>query len=214
MTYHELLKSISRYGELAPNQRVIEAFFEAVKKATWAQKHLVIPGFITFNVRRAKARTIRNPHHEGAHEDPGAADREDSSLERVEDEMTKSAKGRLESQVQAGVLAYLSIRNDIIFWRQNTGAVSYGPGMYVKFGLPGAADIQGIQGPSGRFVGIEVKREIGGRVSILQEAWGRAIESAGGLYVVARDVETVALALGPELARVTKVTAGHRVYPK
>jgi hypothetical protein len=122
------------------------------------------------------------------------------------------SKGRLESDVKAGVIAYLSIRQDLFFWRANTGAANFN-GYYVQFGLKGAADIQGVQGPNGRFFGIETKREIGGRVSGDQERWGAAVVSAGGIYVVSRDVAVVAAALGPELARVVKPTKP-RHYPR
>jgi len=126
---------------------------------------------------------------------------------------TDVEKGRLERQVQTGVLAYLSIRKDIIFWRQNVGAVKFDD-FFVRFGLRGAADIQGIQGPTGRFFGIECKREIGGKVSQEQENWGQNVENAGGLYIVARSVEAVEKALGPEQVRVVKLATRKRIYPR
>lgn len=122
------------------------------------------------------------------------------------------SKGRSEREVSAGVMAYLSLRQDCFCFRANTGAAKFG-GYFVSFGLPGAADIQCVQGPTGRFVGIELKRELGGKVSGDQERWGAAVESAGGLYIVARDVDTVARALGPEQARVVK-PGKKRNYPR
>ena len=83
----------------------------------------------------------------------------------------------------------------------------------MRNGIRGASDILCVQGPMGRFVGIEVKRELGGRVSADQEKWGQAVESAGGLYIVARDVEAVARGLGPDTARVMKLTR-QRVIPR
>lgn len=120
---------------------------------------------------------------------------------------------RLEAEVQAGVLAYLSLRRDCFCWRANTGGVKYGQ-QYVKYGLPGAADIQCLQGPNGRFIGIECKRELGGRVSADQEAWGRAVESAGGLYIVARSVEVVHRLLPTSDAAVVKPAVRKRVYAR
>lgn len=98
--------------------------------------------------------------------------------------------GRKENEVMAGVLAYLSLRKDCMCWRANTGGAKFG-GFYVKFGIRGAADIQCVQAPTGRFIGIEIKRELGGKVSKDQEAWGQAVEERGGLYIVARSVEAV-----------------------
>jgi hypothetical protein len=121
--------------------------------------------------------------------------------------------GRKESVVQAGVLAYLYLRKDCICWRSNTGGVKFG-NAYVKFGLRGAADIQCVQAPTGRFIGIECKREIGGRLSKDQETWGQNVEIHGGLYVVARDVAAVERALGPEQVRVTKIVERRRSYPR
>ena len=102
--------------------------------------------------------------------------------------------GRRESEVLAGVLSYLSTRKDMYCWRQNTGGSRFGS-TYVKFGTKGAADIQCIQAPTGRFVAIEVKRQFGGRVSKDQEAWGQAVEAKGGRYIVARSVDDVEKAL-------------------
>ncbi len=133
-------------------------------------------------------------------------------------------KGRLESQVSAGITAYLDMRNDFWWWRSNTGGANY-DGFHVQFGIKGAADLQGLQAVlmlvpgthqqiiTGRFVGIEVKREIGGEVSQDQERWGQNITNHGGLYLVANDLETVIQGLGPEQVRVTKIPMRNRVYP-
>lgn len=111
---------------------------------------------------------------------------------------------RLESEVQAGVLGYLGIRQDLEFWRANTGGAKFDE-FYVKFGKEGAADIQGLQAPHGRFFGIECKREKGGTLSEAQIRWGQNVVNHGGLYIVARSVEEVQLALGPELAKIVKI---------
>jgi hypothetical protein len=116
----------------------------------------------------------------------------------------KPSKGRLERDVQAGILAYLETRADLFFWRQNTGAVRFEKA-FVKFGTPGAPDIQGILAPTGRLTGIECKREIGGRLSVFQERWAENCRRHGGLYIVARSVDDVAKALGPVQARIPKI---------
>ncbi len=114
-------------------------------------------------------------------------------------------KGRRESEVQAGIVGYLEMRQDLFFWRVNVGGAQLTGGFYVKFSEPGAADLQGLQAPHGRFFGIECKREIGGKLSEAQIRWGENIKNHGGLYIVARSVEEVQLALGPEQAKVIKI---------
>lgn len=48
---------------------------------------------------------------------------------------------------------------------------------------------------NGYFVGIEVKRPSGGRVSALQRSKLKQIESSGGISIVARSVEDVSTVL-------------------
>lgn len=111
--------------------------------------------------------------------------------------MAAKPKGALEKQVQAKVIAYLELyRKDFFWWRANTGGAQFG-NSHVRFGLPGASDIQGLLAPSGRFVGIECKREFGGRVSEDQEIWGHNVVAAGGIYIVAPALEAVIEGLGP-----------------
>lgn len=61
MTYEDLIRKISRRGEMAQNRALIHKFLEAVKSATWRSGRFEIPDFAVFTVRKAKARTIRNP---------------------------------------------------------------------------------------------------------------------------------------------------------
>ena len=104
---------------------------------------------------------------------------------------------RREVEVQAGGLGFLARRGGCFFWRNNSGVFSPRPGSFVRAGIKGAADILCVLAPAGRLAGIECKREVGGRVSPAQKAWGEALEAVGGLYVVARSVDDVAKALGP-----------------
>lgn len=71
-------------------------------------------------------------------------------------------------------------------WRNNTGAARYGPRL-VRFGIPGAADILAIVPGSGRFCAIECKAP-GGRLTAAQRAFLDAVDAAGGVAVVIRDV--------------------------
>lgn len=145
--------------------------------------------------------------------------------------MTIHSKGRRESEVSAAIQAYLSTRTDLFWWRANTQAGVARSGQYMRSGVKGQADIQGVQprlhnvlvvrndqrAPAtwiyGQFFAIEVKREKGGKLSEDQRRWGENVANHGGIYIVARSVRDVAEALGPELAKVDKVTKP-RVYPR
>lgn len=118
---------------------------------------------------------------------------------------------RRENAVSAGVHAYLDMRTDVYFWRNQTGGAKFND-FFVKFGINGAADFIGVQAPSGRFFGVECKREKGGKVSDDQIRWGANLIAHGGLYIVATDVDTVAKALGPVRAHVVKFSSPRVVH--
>ena len=110
---------------------------------------------------------------------------------------------RRESEVKATVDAYLSLRTDVFYWRNNTGGVKF-DNFFVAFSMKGAGDFIGLQAPEGRFFGVETKRERGGKLSDDQLRWGANIVAHGGLYIVARAVEDVEKALGLVRAHVVK----------
>lgn len=105
--------------------------------------------------------------------------------------------------IQQRLLLRFGARPDLRIWRQNTGQawqpntpqaraalkrlVDSMPGQFrpVQYGTPGAADVQGVLAPAGRFVAIEVKAERG-RLAEAQERWGAMVTKHGGLYVVAK----------------------------
>jgi hypothetical protein len=60
----------------------------------------------------------------------------------------------------------------------------------IQFGKTGFADIMGLLGPDGRFLAIECKTGAS-TLSPEQRAFRSMIEDYGGLYVVARDLESV-----------------------
>lgn len=99
-----------------------------------------------------------------------------------------------ESVVQAAIMAYLARRGDVMYWRNNTGAYSPAPGQFVKYGAVGSADILGVWAPSGRFLAIEVKTPTG-KISAAQRQWGNEVIDRGGIYIVARSVSEVEVAL-------------------
>lgn len=122
----------------------------------------------------------------------------------------KKPKGRRESEVQAGIMAYLDIRPDVWAWRVNVGG-AFLHGFFVKFGVKGAPDIHGLQAPEGRFFVVECKREKGGGLSEDQKRWRHNFIAAGGLYIgPARGVEIVEKGLGPIRARFRKLPMRRR----
>jgi hypothetical protein len=93
-----------------------------------------------------------------------------------------------EHQIQQHILLTLGARPGLRIWRNNTGAVKDQHGRLIRFGLVGSADILGVLAPSGRFVAIEVKTDVG-RQSEAQRNFQRMIEDHGGVYILARSVD-------------------------
>jgi hypothetical protein len=78
--------------------------------------------------------------------------------------------------------------NKVFHFRQNTGAFKTKTGGFYRFGHKGAGDIVVII--HGRHIEIECK--VGrNKLSEHQIAFKEALESAGGIYIEARDLETV-----------------------
>lgn len=100
-----------------------------------------------------------------------------------------------EGNLVAAILLEFGSRPGVRLWRQNAGAARTRTGAFVRFGVPGQADISGIMAPTGQRIEIECKTE-NGRVSAAQRKWGAMIEKFGGIYVVARSVEDVRELLG------------------
>lgn len=85
-----------------------------------------------------------------------------------------------------------------VFWTADTGvAKSMDGDRTIRFGLPGQSDIQGCL--YSRWIGVEVKTATG-KQRKNQAAFQRAIEAAGGLYLIARSpieaVEGIVAAMG------------------
>lgn len=92
-----------------------------------------------------------------------------------------------EKQIQDSILQWLSLMK-IFHYRQNTGALKTEKGSFVRFGVPGATDIVCIA--LGIYIGIEVK-DHKGKQSELQKEFQRAVEAAGGVYLLVRSLEEV-----------------------
>lgn len=100
------------------------------------------------------------------------------------------APARTHTQLVRDILVDISPLG--LFWENNTGALPDRYGRLVRYGLKGSSDILGCL--KGRFIGIEVK--VGAdRQRKEQSAFQRAVEAAGGIYILARSVADVRRAL-------------------
>lgn len=98
----------------------------------------------------------------------------------------------LERHVLARVLAYLKKRGARA-WRNNVGSRETDHGK-IPMGLgPGTADVVACY--RGRWISVECKAPEGGRQTKLQKKHEAGVRAAGGLYVLARDVDDVKRAL-------------------
>jgi hypothetical protein len=106
---------------------------------------------------------------------------------------------RKESEVLAGVLAYLSTRKDVFYWRHSAVTPIVGFGQFRKASKKGISDVLCVQAPAGRFFAFETKRERGGRLSPAQRQFKADVERVGGVFVETRGIRDVEIALGPQL---------------
>ncbi len=120
-----------------------------------------------------------------------------------------------EKDLQTRILTLFGSMPELRLFRANVGvAVPMGRDVPVRFGVVGQADVNGIV-RGGRRIEIEVKSPTGKRTPE-QVAWGRMVESFGGIYVVARSTDDVFVALAaagvvlsmvpPGVARAVPVT--------
>jgi hypothetical protein len=96
-------------------------------------------------------------------------------------------KAPTESALVTACLQLLRLRG-VLCWRANQGAIPSGKGGYRRFaGLPGVADVLAVLPPSGRLLAVECK-SLTGRQSPAQLAFQAAVERAGGVYLLMRDL--------------------------
>lgn len=97
-----------------------------------------------------------------------------------------------EHQIQNQILDYLKYKG--LFWRQNTGAVSFksntGRDRFIRFGKKGISDILGCQKKNGQFTAIEIKRK-GNSLTQYQEEFLKDVNRNGGLGMVAFSLDDV-----------------------
>ncbi len=98
-----------------------------------------------------------------------------------------------EQEIQNDILRTFGTDPRLRLWRANSGVARMGRRV-VRFGVPGQADLTGIL-PGGIRLEVEVKAE-NGRQSEEQRNYQRMVEQFGGVYVLARSVEDVQLAIG------------------
>ena len=98
-----------------------------------------------------------------------------------------------EARVQHDILLAWGCHPMLRIARINVGAAKI-RGTFVRFGVPGTADIVGLMLPHGRMLQIECKTATG-KQRKAQEVMQRVITRWGGLYIVARSVQDVDQAL-------------------
>lgn len=116
-------------------------------------------------------------------------------MEQKKEQLEADIQTLIESDIQSLILIYITSLKGSYFWRQNTGVFEDSDGIRrIRTCPAGTPDIIGTL--NGRFIGIETKRRIRGKVSKDQKKTQANIERGGGLYIVARSVEDVRQALG------------------
>lgn len=104
-----------------------------------------------------------------------------------------------ESLIQSQIRLALGSEKDLTLWRNNTGVgtfwVASGKTQRVQYGLcVGSSDLVGLLSPSGRFVALEVKTEVG-RLTKEQRVFLAHVRSMGGFAAVVRSVEEARAAI-------------------
>lgn len=83
-------------------------------------------------------------------------------------------------------------------WSQDTPGLAYTrDGTPFKSGVKGASDLIGLLRPNGQLIAVEIKTGTG-HLTKEQRAFGKMIESQGGIFVCARSVDDVANRLHSE----------------
>ena len=125
----------------------------------------------------------------------------------------RTDEGALESSVVSWVLSYLRRRGDIFFWRHNVSVANFG-GRVVRSSRRGVSDVLCCWAPSGRFVGIECKREKGGALDADQRKFRDTVVMHGGLYIEARCEADIEAVLGRPTVKVRQPPTRKRAYSR
>ena len=97
-----------------------------------------------------------------------------------------------ESQIQKAVIAFLSYRKDLYFFRAGSGTLQTERGSFFRTGKPGCPDI--VICFEGRFIGFEIKTQTG-KQTLPQKETEKLINVLGGKYFVIRSVDEAINAL-------------------
>ena len=99
-----------------------------------------------------------------------------------------------ETDLVKAIGQYLTYKR--VFWyRNNTGATKTASGGFIRFGTKGSPDIIAVA--KGRYIGIECKMG-SGRQSPAQKEFQRALEAAGGKYILARSIDDLEVVFKPK----------------
>jgi hypothetical protein len=128
--------------------------------------------------------------------DAGKARAASEALGLDKPERTRAAPmrrpGASESQVLTAVLALLR-RHPAVAWVERMNVAAFeADDRYIKCGFVGLSDVLG-QMKDGRLLAVEVKREVGGRVSPAQQAFIDRVRAHGGVSGVVRSADEAAL---------------------
>lgn len=94
-----------------------------------------------------------------------------------------------EKQTQKAILDYLSLRKDLMFWRQNTGAIKTERGGFYRFtSMNGMPDIFVLS--NAQIYALEVK-DIKGKQNENQKTFQKLFEAHGGVYKVVRSLDDI-----------------------
>jgi hypothetical protein len=102
--------------------------------------------------------------------------------------VNKSDKQITEKDVMRIVEEYLTVHK-IFHWRNNTGAYK-DKTRFIRYGKQGSADFIGVC-PDGRFLAIECKRPVGGRLTIDQIDFLHNVCMNGGIGLVVSSLESL-----------------------
>ena len=91
----------------------------------------------------------------------------------------------LEKYIQKQITDFLILQK-IFFYRNNTGGFSREDGHFYRFGVVGAPDL--ILVIDGKYIGVEVKNKKGVQ-SPAQIVFQKALEAAGGIYLLVRSLD-------------------------
>lgn len=133
----------------------------------------------------------------------------------------KPRKFRLTGASRATIAArHTSLVNACLWWckahgikaeKMNSGAIEGKHGRFVRFGFPGCPDILGTM-PGGTSIAIECKTGTG-RLTPEQDEYRRDVESLGAVFVLARELDDLARALGPFVDRAGSSPIGRENNP-